>query len=68
MSKETVERWMPSNLLELREAFDEIVHMLRMEGEGDDEVVYVDVRDLALVKETLTDGSVAFNIVVRENK
>lgn len=68
MSKETVERWMPSNLLELREAFDEIVHMLRMEGEGDDEVVYVDVRDLALVKETLTDGSVGFNVVFRENK
>lgn len=68
MAKEVMERWMPSNLSELREAFDEMVHMLRMDGEGDDEVVYVDVRDLALVKETLTDGSVVFNVVVRENR
>lgn len=30
--------------------------------------VYVDLRDLALVKETLTDGSVVFNVVVRENR
>lgn len=68
MSKKVMERWMPSTLAELREAFDEMVHMLRCEGESDDEVVYVDVRDLALVKETLTDGSVAFNVVVRENR
>lgn len=68
MAKEVLERWMPGNLLELREAFDEMVHMLRMEGEGDDETVYVCVRDLALVKDTLTDGSVVFNVIVRENK
>lgn len=68
MAKETVERWMPSNLAELREALDEMVHLLRCDGEGDDEVVYVDVRDLALAKETLRDGSVVFNVVVRENK
>lgn len=68
MAKEVLERWMPSNLTELREAFDEIVHMLRMDGETDDEVVYVDVRDLALVKETLTDGSTVYNVVVRENR
>ena len=68
MASTTLERWMPSNLSELRDALNEMVHMLRMDGEGDDEVVYVDVRDLALVRETLTDGSVAFNIVVRENR
>lgn len=68
MAKENVERWMPSNLAELRQALDEIVHQLRMDGEGDDEVVYVDLRDLTLVRETLTDGSVVFNVVVRENK
>lgn len=67
-TKEVVERWMPSNLAELRVALDEMVHALRMDGESDDEVVYVDVRDLALVRETLTDGSVVFNIVVRENR
>jgi hypothetical protein len=68
MAKTVIERWMPSNLTELRAAFDEMVQSLRMDGETDDEVVYVDVRDLALVKETLTDGSVAYNVVVRENR
>jgi hypothetical protein len=68
MAKQVIERWMPSNLMELREALDEMVHMLRMDGEGDDETVYVCVRDLALVKETLTDGSTVFNVLVRENR
>jgi hypothetical protein len=68
MAKETVERWIPGNLMELRAALDEMVHQLRMEGEGDDEAVYVDVRDLALVKTTLTDQSVVFDVVVRQNR
>ena len=37
-------------------------------GEGDLDVVYVDVRDLALERQTLTDGSTVLNVVVRENK
>jgi hypothetical protein len=68
MAKEVLERWMPSNLDELREAIGEMVQLLREDGEGDDHAVYVDVRDFALVKDILTDGSVVYNIVVRENR
>lgn len=68
MAKEVLERWMPSNLAELRDAVQEMVSAAYEQGEGDLDVVYVDLRDLALVKEVLTDGSVVFNVVARENK
>lgn len=69
MTKQVMERWMPSTVAELNEALSEMMSMVSESGEGGDlDTVYVDVRDLALVKETLTDGSVAFNIVVRENR
>lgn len=68
MSKETIERWMPSNLAELRDAVQEMVRAAYDAGEGDLDVVYVDVRDLALERQTLTDGSTVLNVVVRENK
>lgn len=67
MSKQVVDRWMPTTVAELRDALDEMMREAREEG-ADSETVYVCVRDLALVRETLTDGSVAFNVVVRENK
>ncbi|WP_039571421.1 hypothetical protein [Sphingopyxis fribergensis] len=68
MANETLERWMPSNLAELRDAVQEMVRGAFEGGEGDLEAIYVDVRDLALVKQTLTDGSTVLNVVVRENK
>jgi hypothetical protein len=70
MAKETVERWIPSNLKQLRDALDDIVYTLRVDEDSadDDEAVYVDVRDLALVKTTLTDQSVVFSVVVRQNR
>lgn len=67
MSKQVIDRWMPTSVAELRDALDEMMQSAREEG-GDSETVYVCVRDLALVRETLTDGSVAFNVVVRENR
>lgn len=67
MPKQILTRWMPSNVAELRDALAEILTDIGCEG-ADPEIVYVDVRDIALVRETLTDGSVAFNIVVRENR
>ncbi len=66
MAREVMERWMPGTLAELRDALDEMIGQVFENGEGNLEAVYVDVRDLALVKETLTDGSVVFNVVVRE--
>jgi hypothetical protein len=67
MAKETVDLWMPSNVEELRDALTEMMTVAREEG-ADADTVYVDVRDLTLLRETLTDGSVVFNIVVRENR
>lgn len=67
MAKEVVDRWMPTTVAELRDALTEMMSAASAEG-GDAETVYVDVRDLALVRETLTDGSVAFDVVVRENR
>lgn len=67
MSKETIDRWMPTNVEELRDALTEMMNVAREDG-ADAETVYVDVRDLTLVRETLTDGSVVFNVTVRENK
>lgn len=67
MRQQFLERWMPSTHAELREALDDIMHYVGSEG-GDMDTVYVDLRDLTLVRETLTDGSIAFNIVVRENR
>lgn len=67
MSKVTVERWMPTTLAELRDALSEMLDMAASEG-GDAETIYLDVRDFALVRETLTDGSVVYNITVRDNK
>jgi hypothetical protein len=70
MSKEVLERWMPTTVAELREALDQMVALAadEMGSRVDVEDVYVDLRDLALVRSTLTDGSVAFDIVVRENR
>lgn len=68
MAKEVLERWMPSNLAELRDVLLELDLCCTMREAPDPTTVYVDLRDLALVKETLTDGSVVFNVVVRENK
>lgn len=70
MSKEVLERWMPTTVAELREALDQMVALAadEMGSRVDVEDVYVDLRDLALVRNTLTDGSVAFDIVVRENR
>ena len=70
MTKETVERWMPGNLKQLREALDDIVYTLRVDADSadDDEAVHVDVRDITLVKTTLTDQSVVFDVVVRQNR
>lgn len=67
MSKQVMNRWMPTNIAELREALDDILTEVAGES-GDPNTVYVDLRDMALVRETLTDGSVGFNIVVRENR
>ncbi|VWX51055.1 hypothetical protein [Novosphingobium sp. 9U] len=67
MTQQVLERWMPSNIAELRKALDDIMHYVGSEG-GDMDTVYVDLRDLALVREMLTDGSIAFNIVVRQNR
>lgn len=67
MSKQVVDRWMPTSVAELRNALDEIMQAAREEG-ADSETVYVCVRDLALVRKTLTDGSVVFDVVVRENR
>lgn len=66
--KEVIERWLPSNVDELRDALGEIVGVLYSEGESDLTAVYVDIRDLTLVKETLSDGSVVFNLTARENR
>lgn len=70
MATKTLERWMPTNLDELTVALSEITHLLREEGvpNSDDCTVYVDVRYFSLEKRTLTDGSVAYDLVVRENK
>ncbi|MGE4404393.1 hypothetical protein [Pseudomonas sp.] len=67
MSKQVINRWMPTDLAELREALTEIVDEVASLG-GDISSTYVELRDVALVRETLSDGSTAFNIVVRENR
>jgi membrane-bound inhibitor of C-type lysozyme len=59
---------MPGTLTQLREACDEIAAQAYENGEGDLDVVYVDVRDLTLVKEVLSDGSTVLNLIVRENR
>lgn len=66
MPKQALNRWMPSNVAELRDALAEILTDIACEG-ADPDTVYVDVRDIALVRETLTDGSAVFNIVMRES-
>lgn len=58
---------MPTNVAELREAIEDIMDHVASDG-GDTTTVYVDVRDLTLVRDTLTDGSVVFNIVMRANR
>ncbi len=63
----TLNRWMPSNLDELREAVREIETEVAAKGHAAT-TVYVDVRFLSLEEETLTDGSRVVNIVVRENR
>lgn len=68
MAKRVVERWMPSNLDELTDALHEIRTTAYSEGVGDHSTVYVDVRDLSLIEETLTDGSQVWKLVVRENR
>jgi hypothetical protein len=70
MATETLERWMPTNLDELTVALSEITRMVREEGVScfDESTVYVDVRYLSLEKRTLTDGSVAYDLVVKANK
>lgn len=67
MTQHVLERWVPSDIAELREALEDIMDYVGSEG-GDISTVYVDLRDLTLVRETLTDRSVVFNIVVRENR
>jgi hypothetical protein len=74
MAMKVMDRWMPSTVAELRDALSEMMGLAMTEAgaEGQDMpdpgVVYVDVREFALVRETLTDGSFAFNVVVRENR
>ncbi len=67
MSKEVVQRWMPSDLGELITALQEIQEATQIEGH-DDSTVYVDCRDLTLERATLTDGSTVMNVIVRENR
>ncbi|MFZ3482102.1 hypothetical protein [Sphingomonas sp. 3-13AW] len=67
MAKQVVDRWTPTSVAELRDALDEMMQSAREDG-AESETVYVCVRDLALVRETLTDGSVVFNVVIRENR
>jgi hypothetical protein len=57
---------MPTNAAELRDAIAEILTDIACEG-ADLETVYVEVRDIVLVRDTLTDGSTVMNIEVREN-
>ncbi len=64
---ETIERWMPTTLSELRDALNEMMTEAGCEGH-DADTVYLDVRDFTLSKQTLTDGSVVLNVTVRENK
>jgi vacuolar-type H+-ATPase subunit E/Vma4 len=68
MAQQVMDRWMPTTVDELRDALGEMMEQAMCEGCEGDHTVYLDVRDLALVKQTLTDGSVVFNVVVRENK
>jgi hypothetical protein len=62
-----LEAWMPENLAELRQAVDEMISMTYEAGHNP-ETVYVCVRDLRLQESTLTDGSKALDLKVRENK
>jgi len=66
MPKQVLNRWMPTNAAELRDAIAEILTDIACEG-ADLETVYVEVRDIVLVRDTLTDGSTVMNIEVREN-
>lgn len=67
MATETLNRWMPTSLDELREALDEISLEAKSKGHCDS-TVYVDVRFLSLEEVTLSDGSRVVNLVVKENK
>ena len=67
MSKKVVDAWMPSNLVELRDAVQEMLSATYAAGQ-DPETVYVCVRDLTLVESCLTDGSKALDLRVRENR
>jgi len=66
MPKQVLNRWMPTNAAELRDAIAEILTDIACEG-ADLETVYVEVRDIVLVRDTLTDGSTVMNIEVQEN-
>lgn len=66
MPKQVLNRWMPTSAAELRDAIAEILTDIACEG-ADLETVYVEVRDIVLVRDTLTDGSTVMNIEVREN-
>lgn len=68
--QQTLEKWMPTTLAELRDAVNEITLWAADElgSRMDAETVYVDVRDFVLVRETLTDGSKVLNLRVRENR
>ncbi len=70
MATETLERWMPTNLAELTDALREITRMVQEEGvsTSEYETVYVDVRLLSLEKRKLSDGSVVYDLVLKENK
>lgn len=69
---QVLERWMPTTLAELRDALDEIENMAASLTEDgthpDGDTIYVNVRHLALVGNKLTDGSVTYDIIIRENK
>lgn len=66
MPKQVLNRWMPTSAAELRDAIAEILTDIACEG-ADLETVYVEMRDIVLVRDTLTDGSTVMNIEVREN-
>lgn len=67
MAKEFVEKWMPSNLVELREAVNEMFSEAEARG-IDPYTVNIDVRDMILKQDTLTDNSTVLDIFIRENK
>ncbi len=64
MSTEVIERWIPTNLKELREAIDDILEHTK-DAEGvDAETIYL-AMGIKLVRNTLTDGSATYDVLVR---